>query len=59
MKITYRSKGLGDTIDKITTVTGIKQVAKTVSKVVTGNEDCGCSKRKDALNEMFPYKEKE
>ena len=44
------SKGLGDTIEKITTVTGIKAIA---DKTPGG---CGCGKRKDKLNEMFPYK---
>lgn len=48
-----KSKGLGDTIEKITTYTGIKKVAETVSKV-TG-KDCGCNKRRDTLNRMFPY----
>lgn len=43
-----KSKGLGDTIEKITTNTGIKKVVKTISKV-TG-KDCGCAARKDALN---------
>jgi hypothetical protein len=49
-----KSKGLGDTIEKITTATGIKKVVDTVAKV-TG-KDCGCSKRKDTLNRAFPYK---
>ena len=48
-----KSKGLGDTIEKITTATGIKKVVETVSKV-TG-KDCGCSKRRDTLNRVFPY----
>lgn len=47
------SKGLGDSIEKLTTVTGIKKVVETVSKA-TG-KDCGCGKRKDTLNRMFPY----
>lgn len=50
-----KSKGLGDTIEKITTATGIKKVAEAVSKA-TGS-DCGCGKRRDALNRAFPYKE--
>jgi hypothetical protein len=50
-----KSKGLGDTIEKITTVTGIKKVVETVAKTL--GKDCGCSKRKDALNGAFPYKE--
>jgi hypothetical protein len=54
-KITYKSKGLGDTVDKITTATGIKSVVKAVTKAV-GKKDCGCDERKDALNRIFPYK---
>jgi hypothetical protein len=50
-----KSKGLGDTIEKITTATGIKKVAEAVSKA-TGS-DCGCGKRRDALNRAFPYKQ--
>ena len=53
MKLTSRSRGLGDTIEKITTATGVKKVVDTVSKA-TG-KDCGCGKRKDALNRLFPY----
>ena len=53
MKLTEQSKGLGDTIEKITTATGIKKVVQTVAKV-TG-KDCGCGKRKDTLNRVFPY----
>jgi len=57
MKITYlgkRSEGLGDTIDKITTVTGIKAAVKAVA-----GDDCGCEERRKRLNEMFPYNNKE
>lgn len=43
-----KSQGLGDTIEKITTATGIKKVVETVSKA-TGKE-CGCNKRKEDLN---------
>lgn len=48
-----KSKGLGDTIEKITTITGIKAVVDKVA-AVTG-QPCGCQKRKDALNRVFPY----
>ena len=48
-----KSKGLGDTIEKITKATGIKKVVDTVSKVV--KKDCGCGGRKDTLNRLFPY----
>jgi hypothetical protein len=48
-----KSKGLGDTIAKITEATGIKKVVETVAKA-TG-KDCGCGKRQDTLNRLFPY----
>jgi len=48
------SNGLGDTIEKITKITGVKAVVDTVAKV-TG-KDCGCKARRDALNKKFPYK---
>lgn len=51
-----KSKGFGDTIEKITTVTGIKKVVEAVAKA-TG-KDCGCKGRKDALNRAFPYQDK-
>ncbi len=50
------SKGLGDSIEKITKATGLKKVTDVISKV-TG-KDCGCSGRKKALNKKFPYKKK-
>lgn len=46
-----KSKGLGDTIEKINLITGIKTIVK---KVV--GKDCGCDERKEKLNKMFPYK---
>lgn len=49
-------KGLGDTIAKVTKVTGIKKIVDVVSKVT--NIDCGCSNRQDMLNKAFPYKQK-
>ena len=45
-----KSKGLGDTVAKITKATGID---KLVHKVV--GEDCGCEDRQEALNKMVPY----
>lgn len=46
-----KSQGLGDTIEKITTATGIKAVVKFIA-----GEDCGCDERKQKLNELFSYK---
>ncbi len=51
-----KSKGLGDTIEKITKATGIKKVVEAVSEA-TG-KDCGCGERKDTLNRVFPYQNK-
>lgn len=52
------SKGLGDTIAKLTHFTGLDKIADTVAKAV-GQEDCGCNRRREELNKMFPYKAKE
>ena len=50
-----KSKGLGDSIQKITNATGINSFAKIAAKIV-GAKDCGCNKRKNWLNAKFPYK---
>ena len=52
-----KSKGLGDSIEKITRLTGIKSLAQMGAKAI-GKKDCGCNKRKEALNKVFPYKNK-
>ena len=49
-----KSKGLGDTIEKITTATGIKKLVKWVA-----GKDCGCSERREILNKAFPYNAKD
>lgn len=49
-----KSEGLGDSIEKFTKATGIKKVVEHVAKK-TG-KDCGCKKRKDALNKAVPYR---
>jgi hypothetical protein len=50
-----KSKGLGDTIEKFTKATGIYSLAQMGARAV-GKKDCGCNKRKKALNKAFPYK---
>ena len=50
-----QSKGIGDTIEKITTATGIKSLTQ-LAMEAAGKKDCGCNKRKEKLNKMFPYK---
>lgn len=49
-----KSKGLGDTIAKVTKATGIDKAVKFIA-----GEDCGCDKRKEALNKLFPYNKPE
>ncbi len=46
-----QSEGLGDTIEKITTATGIK----TLVKAIVG-DDCGCEEKRRALNVKYSYK---
>jgi|TARA_B100001741_G_C16003546_1_gene347681 hypothetical protein len=52
-----KSKGLGDSIEKFTTATGIKSFTNYLNKQgVFGKGGCNCDKRKNALNKAFPYK---
>ena len=55
-----KSKGLGDSIERFTTDTGIKSFTDVLVRngVFGKNKDCGCNKRKEALNKAFPYKKK-
>lgn len=43
-----KSKGLGDTIEKVTAATGIKKAVEFVSKA--SGIDCRCPERKETLN---------
>ena len=54
MKWNEKSKGLGDTINKITSATKLDKLAEKIAEVA-GAEDCGCDKRQEKLNQMFPY----
>jgi hypothetical protein len=42
-----KSKGLGDSVEKVLKATGIDKVAKKIL-----GDDCGC---KEALNKLYPY----
>ena len=44
-----KSKGLGDSIEKITEWTGLKKLTTYLF-----GDDCGCEERKNKLNAMFP-----
>ena len=48
-----KAQGLGDTVEQITTATGIKAAVEMFSKA-TGL-DCGCDERKAKLNQLFSY----
>jgi len=49
-----KSKGLGDTVEKITRATGVKSLTQLAMRA-TGYKECGCNKRKAWLNKQFPY----
>ena len=49
-----KAQGLGDTIEQITEVTGIKKLVKFIA-----GDDCGCDERKAKLNALFPYNKPE
>ena len=49
-----KSKGLGDSIEKVTKATGIKKATDWIFDKL--GKDCGCDARKEKLNKMFPYK---
>ena len=48
-----KSRGLGDTVHKITKATGIKTMVERVSEGL--NIPCGCEARREALNRLVPY----
>jgi hypothetical protein len=48
------AEGLGDIIAKITHKLGIAKVAENIAHAL-GEEDCGCDKRREQLNELFPF----
>jgi|TARA_R100000458_G_C8260651_1_gene236186 hypothetical protein len=50
-----KSKGLGDSIEKVTKATGLKSLME-LSMGAIGVKNCGCNKRKDWFNSKFPYK---
>ena len=52
-----KSKGLGDSIERFTKMTGIYSLAQMGARAA-GKKDCGCKKRKEALNKAFPYNKK-
>jgi hypothetical protein len=56
-KTPLRPHGVGDIVEAVAKVTGVKSVVESVAKA-TGR-DCGCKRRKEALNKMFPFRNTE
>ena len=54
MEESKKSRGLGDSIEKFTRKSGLKTVMG-LAGFGEGGKDCGCNKRKDRLNKLFPY----
>lgn len=54
-QLNEESKGLGDTVAKIAEILKMDKVANKLAEMA-GKKDCGCNKRKQTLNELFPYK---
>ena len=51
------AEGLGDLFAKLTHALKIDQLAESVAELV-GKEDCGCDRRREQLNELFPFNNK-
>jgi len=49
METSKKSQGFGDSIAKITKAIAADKAAKRIAEAL-GVEDCGCSKRQEALN---------
>jgi hypothetical protein len=52
-----KAEGLGDSIAKVTELLYLDKLAQFVAESM-GEDDCGCTRRKEKLNELFPYKDK-
>tara|TARA_R100001377_G_scaffold84588_1_gene68488 strand:+ start:1579 stop:1824 length:246 start_codon:yes stop_codon:yes gene_type:complete len=48
-----QDRGLGDSIERITKITGVKSVIDAAARI--WEKDCGCNERKELLNKWFPY----
>lgn len=50
-------KGLGDLVARITKFLYIDKIVEKIAHIL-GYEDCGCTRRKNTLNRLFPFKKK-
>lgn len=51
-----KSRGLGDDIKKITSATRLDKLAERIAELTSS--DCGCDRRQEKLNKLFPRKQK-
>ena len=54
IQVIKKHKGLGDTVEFLFEKTGIKYAVEKAAEAI-GIEDCGCSGRKEWLNEKVNY----
>jgi len=52
------SQGLGDDVAKVASAMRLDVAANRIAKSM-GKKDCGCKKRQEKLNQMFPYNKNE
>jgi hypothetical protein len=57
-KKSKEAEGLGDSIAYLTSLLKIDKLVKELTSAA-GIEDCGCDRRREKLNELFPYKKDE
>lgn len=53
-----KDQGLGDTIARATSATGLDKFAENVANKLNIPGGCGCKSRQAKLNEWFPYNNK-
>jgi hypothetical protein len=50
-------RGLGDAIADFTHLTGLDRLTKSYEKITGAS--CGCDERREALNKLFPFDNKQ
>jgi hypothetical protein len=55
---TTESQGFGDDVAKLASAMRLDVAANKIANAM-GKKDCGCKKRQEKLNQMFPYNKNE
>lgn len=55
---TTESQGFGDDVAKLASAMRLDVAANRIANAM-GKKDCGCKKRQEKLNQMFPYNKNE